>query len=249
MTDEKKPNSMAKETLFARFALFGGIALMLILPWLLTQSWSGISFIKTGPIGDTIGGITAPISGLLGAYLVFLALKAQVKANEKIQEQIKIQDEKELKNRSITRIESLIGHFGNTIEKAMYRRRGLGPREDGDIFGPEGIKRFISDYTVESVFFKEDPSLSPIFLTLNSILMNAHYIVDQITKSNIHADDKKYFINILSLHFYPKVYGPSERIIVQREYSLAATKKSVSDIVQLFSDVHSKLETVKKELF
>ncbi len=39
-------------------------------------------FSKTGEIGDTIGGITAPIINLVGAFLVYLSFKAQVNANE-----------------------------------------------------------------------------------------------------------------------------------------------------------------------
>jgi len=46
------------------------------------------NFSETGQIGDTVGGITAPFMNLIGAFLVFFALQAQVKANELIQDQI-----------------------------------------------------------------------------------------------------------------------------------------------------------------
>ncbi len=39
-------------------------------------------FTNTGEIGDTIGGITAPFINGLAAILVFIAFKAQIKANE-----------------------------------------------------------------------------------------------------------------------------------------------------------------------
>lgn len=54
-------------------------------PYIFTQTWLGKVFnfgANTGPIGDTIGGITAPIIGFLSAILVYLAFKAQIKANE-----------------------------------------------------------------------------------------------------------------------------------------------------------------------
>jgi hypothetical protein len=55
---------------------FGLIAV--ILPILLTQKFYGIfSFMETGPIGDTIGGITAPVIGLLNAVLLYVTLKRQ----------------------------------------------------------------------------------------------------------------------------------------------------------------------------
>lgn len=66
-------------------------AIVASLPLIFTQSWSHISFLKTGPIGDTIGGITAPFIAFFGAILVYLALKAQIEANTKIQQQFETQ--------------------------------------------------------------------------------------------------------------------------------------------------------------
>lgn len=67
------------------------------MPFLLTgQSfYERFDFTQTGQIGDTIGGITAPFVNLIGAFLVFYALQAQVKANELIQDQI--DDERDAK--------------------------------------------------------------------------------------------------------------------------------------------------------
>lgn len=73
------------------FILVVGIIIILIAPTILTQPaiksiWN---FSETGSIGDTIGGITTPFIGLLGALLVFLSFKQQIKANEKLEKQIK----------------------------------------------------------------------------------------------------------------------------------------------------------------
>jgi hypothetical protein len=119
--DKNGKNSMTKETHFARNALIFGIILMLLLPWLLTHFSSFISFDGTsGSIGDTIGGVTAPISGLLGAYLVFLALKAQVKANEKIQEQIERQEVREERNQTQVFLDGIINLIKAEIEKFSF---------------------------------------------------------------------------------------------------------------------------------
>lgn len=73
------------------------IVLCLVMPSVLTKFSSCIYFNKdTGEIGDTIGGLTAPIIGLLNAILVYLALKSQIEANDKIQ---KRQDEQEAKQK------------------------------------------------------------------------------------------------------------------------------------------------------
>lgn len=56
-------------------------------PLLFTKGFPLNSFLQTGQIGDTIGGITAPITGLLGAWLVYKALKAQIDANKLVTDQ------------------------------------------------------------------------------------------------------------------------------------------------------------------
>ncbi|HEX6222846.1 MAG TPA: hypothetical protein VFZ52_00450, partial [Chryseolinea sp.] len=57
----------------ALVVLILGIVAIVSVPILFTTN--GLSFAETGDIGDTIGGITAPISSLVGSVLVFLALK------------------------------------------------------------------------------------------------------------------------------------------------------------------------------
>lgn len=43
---------------------------------------------ETGQLGDTIGGISTPVIGLLSAFLIYKSFKAQIDANAKISEQI-----------------------------------------------------------------------------------------------------------------------------------------------------------------
>lgn len=57
------------------FALFG--------PLLFSKlSLFNISFLNTGQIGDTIGGISAPFVSLLAAFLVYKSFVAQIQANQ-----------------------------------------------------------------------------------------------------------------------------------------------------------------------
>ena len=62
-----------------------GIGLLLLFiatsPIIFSQFSSIYSFESTGPIGDTIGGITAPFVNLLAAYLVYKSFTAQIRAN------------------------------------------------------------------------------------------------------------------------------------------------------------------------
>ncbi|WP_245537675.1 hypothetical protein [Sediminispirochaeta smaragdinae] len=58
------------------------IALSIVAPYLLTRPSSNISFSNTGQIGDTIGGLTAPVLAILGSFLTFMAFYIQYTANK-----------------------------------------------------------------------------------------------------------------------------------------------------------------------
>lgn len=70
-----------------------GIIGVLCSPFVFTRSIGLISFTETGQIGDTIGGLTAPVVGLVSSILVYLALLSQVEANAIVQGQINDQRE------------------------------------------------------------------------------------------------------------------------------------------------------------
>src|SRR5689334_2180187 len=55
--------------------------------WFTTRSFRNIDFNKTGPIGDTIGGIMGPFIAIAAAILTFLAFWVQYQANIQQREQ------------------------------------------------------------------------------------------------------------------------------------------------------------------
>jgi hypothetical protein len=59
-----------------------GIFLSIIAPYFFTQCSSFLYFGRPNEIGDTIGGITAPIVGIMGAWLVYLTFEQQNIANQ-----------------------------------------------------------------------------------------------------------------------------------------------------------------------
>lgn len=69
--------------------------LSIISPMILTRKWNLINFTETGQIGDTIGGITAPILNLLNAVLIYVAFTEQLNANKLLQSQIETEKNKD----------------------------------------------------------------------------------------------------------------------------------------------------------
>lgn len=64
-----------------------GVIFTCIAPYILTQCYSSVAFDQdSGVIGDTIGGTTAPIIGILSIVLLSFTLIVQIRSNEKQQE-------------------------------------------------------------------------------------------------------------------------------------------------------------------
>ncbi len=70
--------------------LIGLLLLGIVLPvyiYLVSFKDWGFDLTDKGTIGDAIGGITAPIIGIIGAMLVYLSFRAQVRANQLLSNQ------------------------------------------------------------------------------------------------------------------------------------------------------------------
>lgn len=105
------------------YLLLAGIILIMaaLAPYMFTQWNWGVKFGDvTGPIGDTIGGITAPFLSLVGSILVFAALRAQIQANELVLEEFKREDKEKLAE-SMNKIELLSVDLGSIIKDIELR--------------------------------------------------------------------------------------------------------------------------------
>lgn len=69
------------------------IVIYLLFPFILTRTniWD-ISYVNTGQIGDTFGGILGPIIGYIGVLTTFWAFYLQYETNNEQREQFKKQD-------------------------------------------------------------------------------------------------------------------------------------------------------------
>lgn len=75
-----------------------GILGMVLAPWVFTRKtpfgWTMFDFTQTGQIGDTKGGVTAPIVGLISILLLVWTLLKQIEFNDK---QLRTQNEEQFK--------------------------------------------------------------------------------------------------------------------------------------------------------
>ncbi|MEO2053320.1 MAG: hypothetical protein ABGX00_16310 [Allomuricauda sp.] len=97
--------------------LVGLVVIAFASPYIFTQFSIGPSFIGTGEIGDTIGGLTAPFINLAAAFLVYKSFTAQIQANIDQRNNHDAQMELIRKEQGINAISYLFNEVEKTITK------------------------------------------------------------------------------------------------------------------------------------
>lgn len=80
-----------------------------------TAIFSSMELKGTGEIGDTIGGITSPIIGIMGAVLVYLSFRQQFRANELQQKSLENEAKSQFLNREIQQIDTLFNSIKTDV--------------------------------------------------------------------------------------------------------------------------------------
>lgn len=132
-------NSLDKN---AKWLLLFGILLTFLFPLLLPLlNKTGIG--NFGVVGDAIGGITNPISQLIGSILLYLALKAQLSANGIVQNQIEKDNIKEEQQHNTEQIRTFYSFFQETIKNFSYEFSDANGKQL--LYGKRAIKCFLND--------------------------------------------------------------------------------------------------------
>lgn len=176
----------------ALIVLIMGVAGIVATPFLFTRT-GFISFSETGQIGDTIGGITAPVSSLVGSVLLFLALKSQVVANKITQEQIINQQKEEQRKKEINYVSDLYKYLYNsfqTFETKYYK----GHKAIMKVMG------LLAD-SERKLAHDEEQLYYGTAAELYSILKLGKLFLEHVNKSGIGENDKRYFKGLVKHHY------------------------------------------------
>lgn len=177
------------------------ILLVLFLPFILTRNINGIDFTHTGEIGDTIGGISAPIIGLLTSVLLYLALIEQKDAT--LLQKQSIDDQKVLftKERDYELVLTLIRNIKDDFNSVTFELE-----DSGSIKNYSGVKVFWifnqilqrDEYTKVS-----EPELNQLILKYAAILKQFIMAANKISESTIELGDKRSFFDSLEIYKSP----------------------------------------------
>lgn len=131
-----------------KIVIYGGIFLAILAPCVFTQCSSGINFGDPNEIGDTIGGTTAPIIGIMGAILVYLTFEQQrFSINKEIEKE-------QNKNNNIRNV------IISDLKNIQYEELWLTKIEI------EGFNLVKHDHSARKFLFRETVSLSANFIDL-----------------------------------------------------------------------------------
>ena len=171
--------------------LIVGVICMVVAPLLFTAL--GYTLTETGDLGDSIGGITAPISSLVGSILVFLALRGQIVANRITQRQIQDQKVEEEMKKEVSYISELYKYFVNSIQ--TYETKYFK--------GHRAIMKVMNSL-VESERKNAHDESQLYYGTaaeLYGTLQLGKLFLEQVNKSRIDEHDKRYFKELVKHHY------------------------------------------------
>lgn len=221
--------------------LIVGSLCILIAPTILTlpACASIFDFSESGQIGDTIGGITAPIVSILGSILVFWALKAQIDANNIVQSQIKEQWDRENLNLLCDRLIKSIDGFSIEYEDNSKKT------------GSEAIYDMLHELYCASGHSKDDIDANPTTAELISILEICK--AAKTTLDNSKITDKSAFelviIHQFKYRIYPRVKKEGEAKSFTEHYceEHQAYHGLCDEMAFLFEELEEKLIIKKGE--
>lgn len=188
--------------------MFGGILLIVMTPFLFTHFGFGVDFtsLNTNNIGGTIGGITAPFTGILGSILVYFALKEQVLANKLIQKQLDEQKVTDEESKVVTYLKQQLDTINKDIEEFTLVTKGKTGKVNNKITGSQALFLYLDGYLKSDIH--HDLDYSKRFYQVRNI---KHYIflindfVNSINTEKIPENDKRYLTSAIKYHFVTKV--------------------------------------------
>ncbi|GEM_PF-2115150 len=169
------------------------IAVSLVIVFTRPALSSFFDFSSTGPIGDTIGGITSPLFNLLGAILVFLSFREQYRANE-------LQVNALNSSRAFENIEKMLNEINREIQNLEYSwtiSKSNGKVIESRDFEFKGVKA-ITAFAGKILELNNGKILLDFTRDLLYVLDIIEYAVNKINNYPYDKNDKEFFLKRIS---------------------------------------------------
>jgi len=186
------------ESNFVIYLLITGTLLTIITPLMLPllplRHLKGL-----GDIGDAFGGIANPIAQIVGFVLLYLALRAQIKANSILQMQVNDEHRKEMQRRGVKLVHELYTFLETNINTFSYEAKFEGMYGMQVLHGRRAIRCFIDDIEDMNIDLHNAEQLlqQDGVREILSILKIAEKTLDRINHADIDEEDKLFYIDLM----------------------------------------------------
>ena len=170
--------------------------------------WSGFDFSNSGQIGDTIGGITAPIINLIGAILIFISFKAQITANRIQFKLLNNEIESQNKDRNFQVILDLFQALKNDFQNVTFENHT----------GQSAINIYVNN--IKKYWSKEDfesYSHHPVYADWKFLMAEYDLISFHIESSDLRTTEREKLKALIKNYFFTQLEYPTNRIKEQLE--------------------------------
>lgn len=209
-TSKEKKAKISSNLDNAKWFLGVGLFLCIISPIIFTQPYfyEFFNYSNTGQIGDTIGGITSPIVNILGSILVFFALRAQIDANNLIQEQFDDQKNEENNRKKLMYITEQVNIIRGDIREFTFTYMERNYKYNYS--GSDAIYQFLKSIRngEHELSYEEFAMKNPKINELVNLFKIFHKQIELIKREDISDFDKTYFISILEYQYNSKIKQP-----------------------------------------
>lgn len=184
--------------------LLSGIIIILFgAVWAFTRpapSWSISLANKPGEIGDAINGMTAPITSIIGSFLIYLSLSAQVNANSLIQSQWTY-------DTFVRVFNDIQNEYSNLKYTSSEQARSGAPLENVIYHGSEALTNFV----IHIRRHLSQPQIG-ILNDLSFMLEDLTAVIHEVDESDLPIDRKRFILERIDRFFTAKIQIPTNQI-------------------------------------
>lgn len=251
---DKKKSFLQKLTITDKVALvilLFGIVGMFVLPYLITKtSWCfDLGVDDSNEIGDTLGGILSPFIGLISAFLVYLALRSQIEANNIIKGQFEQEKESKEDEMLFEKTYTMLNDLIDSLNNFSYE-------------GHKGVSAFFEFMTGEFLFLtlRSKNHLDKKLELLNTMEDINQIVIFFLEHPRFNESFRKifYFRYLKIVYFFSSIEISdfklnSENSITQELYRVNVNFKKLYDLVSIQKGIReidfSYLDKLKKDLY
>lgn len=239
---------------YSKQLLIWGTLLMVVAPFVFMIVYN-IRLSDSAEIGETIGGITSPIVGLLGSILLYFALSAQIDSNKLIANQIEEDKRKERKQKEEEQVSQLYNFFASSITDFTF--------EDKTSVNQNNINNMVVykgsialDYFVDFLQEQNIDAHNEAKILENrdtrefvSIIKSADLLINALKLAKLDSEDKKFYKNLIEHQLTYKI-SPNFDSISEYGKKIEMCSCGLAHgtfpafVLKLLIDTKQKLETV-----